>query len=199
MKSSFFARKQHSAASRNLSHRVCEAETCAKPGLHQAPKKDGSSCPQQPHTWHWFCLDHVRCYNAEWNYFSQMSEAEIVESWRRDMTWERPSWPLGDWHGNLWQRSQQRLSRQKGGDPFGIFNDVPQPSYSSVSSLTVVEQQALKIMGLSYPFTLHQLQTAYRVLAKKHHPDLNQGCKKAEEMLKKINQASDLLKKCLGR
>jgi DnaJ-class molecular chaperone len=41
--------------------------------------------------------------------------------------------------------------------------------------------------------TLEEIKKAYRILAKKYHPDLNPGNKKAEEKFKEISHANDLI------
>ncbi len=194
MKLSFFSRKKAYDRVEQPPQRDCEAANCAHNGLYQAPKKDGTSNLQQSDTWHWFCLKHVRLYNQQWNYFSQMSEAEILECWRKDVTWERPSWPLGSWHRKKWQGYEQRSVNQQYADPFGLFED----NFSSPSAirptLQTEEQEALKLLSLGFPFTEKQLQTSYREMVKKYHPDVNQGCSKAEELLKQINHAYTTLK-----
>ena len=43
-----------------------------------------------------FCLDHVRDYNRAWDFFSGMSQSEIEAYLREDVTWHRPTWPLGN-------------------------------------------------------------------------------------------------------
>lgn len=50
-----------------------------------------------------------------------------------------------------------------------------------------------KILGVSRNATEAELRTAYRKLAKTHHPDLNPGDKAAEERFKAISSANDLL------
>ena len=52
----------------------------------------------------------------------------------------------------------------------------------------------MAIMGLKPPVTLDELKTRYKTLAKKHHPDLNQGNPQSEELLKQINMAYTILK-----
>ena len=191
MKFTFFTKRK---ASERNPPRNCEATSCSKPGDYRAPKKDGTSDHQQPETWHWFCLNHVKTYNQSWNYFSEMTEAEVIDTWRKDMTWERPSWPLGGWHGKQWKTYQSRPSDQGFADPFGLFDQaINQPSPLK-SPLTADEQQATKTLDLNFPFTFKQLQTTYRNKVKKFHPDVNQGCLKAEETFKKINHAYSLLK-----
>ena len=48
-------------------------------------------------------------------------------------------------------------------------------------------------MDLKPPLTIAVLKTRYKILVKQHHPDANGGDKQAEERLKNINQAYDLL------
>ena len=50
-----------------------------------------------------------------------------------------------------------------------------------------------KILGVAKDATADQIRSAYRKLAKKHHPDVNPGDKKAEERFKSISTAHDLL------
>lgn len=48
-------------------------------------------------------------------------------------------------------------------------------------------------LGVSKSATNDEIKKAYRMLAKKNHPDLNPGNKKAEEKFKKISHANDLI------
>ncbi len=194
MKFNFFSKKNSSADDPKPGQRTCEEVSCLKAGDYRAPKKDGTSDAQQPETWHWFCLNHVKSYNQSWNYFSKMTEAEVIETWRKDMTWERPSWPLGGWHGKQRKTYQQRLSEPNFSDPFGLFEEKISKSHPLAPALTSIEQQARKTLGVSFPFTAKQLKIAYREGVKKFHPDLNQGCLKAEETFKQINHAYTVLK-----
>ncbi len=50
-----------------------------------------------------------------------------------------------------------------------------------------------KTLGVAKDATADQIRSAYRKLAKKHHPDVNPGDKKAEERFKAISTANDLL------
>ena len=50
-----------------------------------------------------------------------------------------------------------------------------------------------EILGVSKTATNDEIKKAYRVLAKKYHPDLNPGDKEAEEKMKEVNQAYDVL------
>ena len=50
-----------------------------------------------------------------------------------------------------------------------------------------------QVLGVSKSASQDDIQKAYRKLAKKHHPDLNPGNKKAEEKFKDIGTAYDIL------
>ncbi len=49
------------------------------------------------------------------------------------------------------------------------------------------------VLGVSKTATADEIKSAYRKLAKKHHPDLNPGSKEAEKKFKDINTANDIL------
>jgi len=50
-----------------------------------------------------------------------------------------------------------------------------------------------KVLGVSKTATNKQIKAAYRKLARKHHPDLNQDNKEAEKKFKEINEANEVL------
>ena len=51
-----------------------------------------------------------------------------------------------------------------------------------------------QILGVSRNASAEEISKAYKKLAKKYHPDLNPGDKKAEEKFKEINEAYEVLK-----
>ena len=56
--------------------RECEAPGCCEAGEFRAPGNRGSSF-DGPGDWRWFCLDHVREFNAGYDWFEGMSADEI--------------------------------------------------------------------------------------------------------------------------
>jgi curved DNA-binding protein len=50
-----------------------------------------------------------------------------------------------------------------------------------------------KILGVDRNADSETIKKAYRKLARKYHPDLNKGDKKAEERIKEVNEANDVL------
>jgi molecular chaperone DnaJ len=51
-----------------------------------------------------------------------------------------------------------------------------------------------KVLGVSRDASKEEISKAYKKLAKKYHPDLNPGDKNAEEKMREINEAYDLLR-----
>ena len=49
------------------------------------------------------------------------------------------------------------------------------------------------VLGLSPGASSDEVKTAYRKLAKKYHPDLNPGSVEAEQKMKEINEAYDII------
>jgi DnaJ domain len=177
--------------------RHCSQPNCQHEGLYKAPKMDGTSTHQNDLSWLWFCEQHVRDYNARWNYYKGMNEDQAYASYRGDVTWNRPTWPMGKW-------SQQQATYQKSAyhsapnfsDPLGVFhaNTMQAPRTPRFSKQ---DHEAMRLMGLNYPFTQQQLQFAYRQSVKRYHPDLNGGDPKSEEIFKKITEGYTSLKKWL--
>lgn len=160
--------------------RSCEHKGCEQPGEFRAPKT-----PHQLKDYHWFCLDHVREYNKSWDFYRGMSPDEIEASRISDITWNRPSWPVGAWRILL-----EKLSSAGGLDSF-LETSPPPPA------IPKEVKKALGVLNLSLPLTMEELKKQYKKLAKKHHPDLNPGDKGAEDRLKSINEAYHIIKKQL--
>ena len=91
--------------------RPCDHPGCGGSGEFRAPRSRATL-----DDFYWFCLDHVREYNASWNYYAGMSSAEVEAQIRHDTVWQRPTWPLGARIGTL------RGAKWRG---FGLFDLTP--------------------------------------------------------------------------
>src|SRR5579871_793033 len=58
---------------------------------------------------------------------------------------------------------------------------------------TTSKQDFYEVLGVSRDAKEDEIRKTYRKLARKYHPDLNPGEKAAEERLKKVQEASDVL------
>ena len=54
-------------------------------------------------------------------------------------------------------------------------------------------QNPYTVLGLKETATADEVKAAYRALAKKYHPDLNPGSREAEQKMKEINEAYDMI------
>ena len=156
----------------------CDMPGCALDGEYRAPKSRNSL-----REYYWFCLDHVRAYNASWDFYKGMSASEIEAHMRSDTGWQRPTWPLGRLGGGATEDEifDDRL------DILGAAGMRRQrPVHSSIPTEL---RQPLTTLGLNWPVSLDDVKARYKELAKRHHPDANGGDRGAEERLKDINLA----------
>jgi hypothetical protein len=162
--------------------RGCDHPGCPAEGLFRAPRSRDRL--GEFDSYHWFCLDHIRSYNAAWNYYAGMNEAEVEREVRADQVGHRPSWPLG------W-----RVAGKPFLDPLNLYSEHPDnPREERRRKIPPEEAEALSTFDLQPPFSLQQLKSRYKVLVKRHHPDANGGSKVAEERLKLITRAYAFLK-----
>jgi hypothetical protein len=152
----------------------CEVPGCTAMGEYRAPKN----------------RTHVREYNAGWDYYKGLSPDQIEHLTREDSSWQRPTWPLG----RLGQsRMDEAVEAELHAFAFGSRAHTP-PAPSTPPDL----REALTVLGLAWPVTFAAVKTKYKELAKRHHPDANNGDKQSEERLKTINLAYATLRGKLG-
>ncbi|TMJ42381.1 MAG: J domain-containing protein [Alphaproteobacteria bacterium] len=180
------------AAETDTPVRPCDHPGCLAGGDFRAPKSR-----LQLRDYYWFCLEHVRTYNAAWNYYAGMSDGEVEAEIRYDTVWQRPSWRLGARH------SPGYAARIR--DYLGVFSEglgrsrdsgrrSGRPASEAAQRALSAREQALAVFEIEPPFTPVRLKARYKTLVKLHHPDAHGGDKVAEEKLKIINQAYATLK-----
>jgi hypothetical protein len=166
--------------------RACDHPGCEAAGEFRAPRD------RSLRDWYWFCLPHVRAYNAGWDYYRGMSPDEIETNIRSDSGWQRPTWPLG--------RLGTRLDPEMLRDPLGMLRDAlpdPGPRRRREDEMPPELRAAIELLGVSWPLDQAELRAKYKELAKRYHPDLTGGDRNAEERLKDINRAYSLLRRRL--
>ncbi len=179
MKASGFRRSWHIPHDEPPKQQIrrCDHPGCTAEGEHRAPKDRNHL-----NEYFWFCLEHVRAYNASWDFYRGMSQDQIEDEIRRSTTWQRETWPLGAKTGN--RRFNFGIH-----DPFGVFDEDVVKEQNAKARMETPEQAAMRVMELDGPLTLATLKKRYKQLVKRHHPDLHGGDKAAEEKFKEINQA----------
>lgn len=170
--------------------RRCDHAGCTAAGEYRAPQSR-----TKLNDYFWFCLDHVRAYNAAWDYYKGMGAEEIEAARRADTVGWRPSWPMGGVRSGVHRIDPDQLRAAFGRifdeDMLGNGEETPPPRAPRVMT---PEEEALAVMDLSLGATPEEVKARYKALVKLHHPDANGGDKAAEERLKSINQAYTFLK-----
>jgi hypothetical protein len=173
----------------------CEWKGCGNTATHRAPK--GRS--RENEYWR-FCLDHVREYNHNYNFFAGMSDDAVTKYQKDSITGHRPTWKMGT--GN---RPAGANNADHAKDPFGMFREVgggsgpnwrPRPEQRAEPERTVrnVERKALHELGLEVGAGKEEIKARFKLLVKRHHPDANGGDRASEDKLREIIQAYNYLK-----
>ena len=159
---------------------LCMASGCEAHADYPAPRNK-----QDLRNYIKFCLEHIRCFNQSWNYYDGIEGDELEAEIRRATTWERPTWKFGT-----------GKSAYQFDDRFHFFeNAEPSNAKDSTSALDPEEAKAWALFDLPANSDMQELKKRYNELAKKYHPDHNQGDSHAEELLKEINLAYSVLRK----
>lgn len=165
--------------------KICDMPECVHEGEHRAPKD------RSLREYYHFCQEHAREYNKAWNFFDGMADVDVEEHMINAMYGDRPTWRYDQ------AAAAEDILKRKAWQAY-TFQDGKQSGNEQTSHSTnkhnTPEYEALAIMGLEPPLTLDVIKEKYKELAKKHHPDLNKGCSKSEELLKNINMAYTILK-----
>jgi len=166
--------------------RGCAVSGCHTEATHRAPKS-----PDELDRYYWFCLEHVREYNASWDFYAGMDESQIEAHRRQDVTWRRPTWPLGSR-----QARDLDAGRLPFEDPFELLDQRTARRAITDAPRNMIDE-ALDVLGLSAPVSADDAKARYIELVKRLHPDANGGDKTAEERLKLVNEAYGTLKNCV--
>ena len=163
---------------------ICDWNNCKEIGEFKAPvEKDNSK------KYRMLCLNHVKEFNKNWNYFSGMDDKEILNFLKSDMVWHKPTQSFSssdNFFKVLWNNTL------KGDD---AKNDL-KSNYSSMRQFKFNHNdiKAFGILGISVGLKWKKIQDKFKLLVKKFHPDINAGNKKYEEKLKLITLAYTQLK-----
>jgi curved DNA-binding protein CbpA len=175
----------------------CQWKGCSNPGTHRAPRGRGQE------GYYRFCMDHVRQFNASYNYFDGMSNAEVEAYQKSSATGHRPTWRLG---GNAAMAGRQppeparryaRFAKYGSFDSHQLFEDDEQTGASASEArrpLRTLERKALETLNLGEGAQKADIKARFKELVKRHHPDANGGDRGAEDKLREIIQAYNYLK-----
>ncbi|WP_026605959.1 J domain-containing protein [Methylocapsa acidiphila] len=169
----------------------CDHPACTEPGEFRAPMgrlREGQ--------YFCFCLDHVREYNASYNYFNGMTP-EAVALYQRDaVIGHRPTWSMGVKRGDKNFREEGDEGAVSG-DAFGTVRaksrrnscvEPKKPRYG-LAALKALDQ-----LGLDDTADAAAIKARFKDLVKRLHPDANSGDRTNEDRLREIIRAYNFLK-----
>ena len=162
---------------------ICEWKNCKETGKFKAQtERDNSK------KFKLLCDLHIKEFNKSWNYFEGMSEGEILNFLKSDITWHRPTQQFGspdNFFNILWNNALN--------DKFKVFKDDKNININK-AKLGKKDKDAFNIMGLDFNADYLAVQKKFKILVKKFHPDKHSGSKIYEDKLKKITMAYSHLK-----
>jgi hypothetical protein len=182
---------------------LCGWQGCDKAGDYRAPRDRTLS------TYLMFCLDHIRAYNAQWNYHAGMTPEDIEREIRRTVTWDRPTWRMGPGKtGPGAAGAFQAWTSNRVHDPLDLGRGTAfdahgktgrrATAWAEAQRFSAEERRALSTLAIAGPVTLAELKQHYKALVKRHHPDANGGSRDAEARMKAINAAYQTLRAALS-
>lgn len=178
--------------------KTCEHPTCSEAGEFRAPGVSGHGF-DGPGGWRWFCLEHVREFNAGYDWFDGMSAAEIFEAqspvsgWRTESPSFRPTagvdgMPRWADYDDPLEAIAARAS--------GIRSRAQREAQVAADGrFSREEARALETMGLGLETDRRGLRKRYSELVRRYHPDRNGGDRKHEARLNLVVEAYQLLRK----
>jgi len=163
---------------------ICDWNNCSVEGRYKAPKERDNS-----KNFRLLCLEHIKEFNKNWNYFSGMNDQEIIEFLRSDMIWHKPTQSFSssdNFFKILWNNALK--------DEMNKLNFNNEFNHMNKFKFNNTDIKAFGILGVTVGLKWEKIQEKFKKLVKKFHPDMNAGNKKFENKLKIITLAYTQLK-----
>jgi hypothetical protein len=173
------------------------APGCLEPGEFRAP---GDERPgfDGPGDYRWFCLDHVREFNAGYNWFEGMTSDEIIQAQSPISGWqtETRAFRPGAAAMPRWADFEDPIDAI-GARAAGIRRSAGGRESSDGARLrfTAREQEALAVMGIAPSSDRTVLRRRYTELVRRFHPDRNGGDRSQENRLQRVVEAYQVLRR----
>ena len=163
---------------------LCDWNNCYEIGEYKAPiEKDNSK------KYRLLCLEHIKEFNKKWDYFSGMTDKEVYDFIKSDMTWHKPTQNFssaGNFFSILWKNA---LNDEK--DNSQLINGIYKKKNINFNSTDI---KAFSILNITVGEDWKKIRTEFKKLVKKYHPDMNSGSNKFEEKFKIVTLAYNQLK-----
>lgn len=168
---------------------MCQHPGCTEAGDFRAPAgrlREGE--------YFCFCLDHVRKYNASYNYFSGMSAEDEAHFLRDALVGHRPTWSMGARHAKTFYAGPVKGAGPRAAQSTFRTHFDGSASEPQKPRLGAAALKALDKLGLDETVDAAAIKARYKDLVKRLHPDANAGDRSNEEQLREIIRAYNYLK-----
>lgn len=180
------------SAGSGAGRRGCERPGCCEEGEFRAPGNRASGF-DGPGDYRWFCLDHVREFNAGYDWFAGMTAAEIIAAQHPTAGWDGETRAFRPMAGI---DSAPRWADFK--DPLDAISGRAKAFRQQVRPdgrpFTPDERRAFETLGLAHDADRKALRSRYSQLVRRYHPDRNGGDRSMEAKLQAVVEAYNLLK-----
>lgn len=112
----------------------------------------------------WYCLEHVRLFNASWDYFKGATPEEIENFQREAVIGHRPTRRISGQALPYMAWIRQRLRELTG-------EDLPWLEEAEPLRVPPKTRKALKALDLDAEASRAEIKKRYKALAKQYHPD----------------------------
>ena len=174
---------------KNLSkNRPCDYGGCNEHGEFQAKTKSAAKF--------FYCLDHIKEFNKNYNFFEGMNEEEIIDYQISAIIGHRPTWKSGtNPHANYFSK----FAKNDGSafdDPFDLFEKDKTSKYERQSKIKKgkISEKAYKLLDFSSLSSKSDIRKKFKEVVKSLHPDTNGGDNSQEDLLKEVISAYKTLK-----
>lgn len=167
----------------------CFNKNCSEEGMFPAPIAKQYIDVDFPQPKIYFCLDHIRIFNNNWDFFENMSEQEIYDFQLDALTGNRKN---KNNHSNL--NNFDELNKKL--DDFIHINGRTQKRNVDYDIPHEIKE-SMDILGVCFPLKQDVIKKKYRVLVKKYHPD--KLGKNNDNRIKMINHAYGNITKFINR
>jgi len=154
---------------------LCNHPDCQEFGDYRAPIGYDNL-----NNYQWFCLDHIKDFNKNWNYHNKMNADQIENDIRYDTIWRRPTKPFGS--------GMKYFNFTLNGEEMGSIEN-PNQDLNKKNKLF----GSLTVLDLDINADIKLIKKRYKELVKKFHPDITGNSKKNIDKFRKIVEAYNYL------
>ena len=154
---------------------LCNHPDCQEFGDYRAPIGYDNL-----NNYQWFCLDHIKDFNKNWNYHNKMNADQIENDIRYDTIWRRPTKPFGS--------GMKYFNFTLNGEEMGTIEN-PNQDLNKKNKLF----GSLSVLDLDINADINLIKKRYKELVKKFHPDITGNSKKNIDKFRKIIEAYNYL------